>query len=105
MVEMFGGVMRVDGRLAVSRSFGDADIKGVVAEPHVTLVSVEEGKEHFVISATDGLWDVMGNEEAVRLAAEVVNDEGGFQVAAERLTLEAWVRGSTDNIAVLVVKL
>lgn len=50
--------------------------------------------------------DVMTNQEAVEMVEEALNsDKGGsaFQVAAEWLTQEAYVRGSLDNIGVCVV--
>lgn len=50
--------------------------------------------------------DVMTNQEAVEMVEEAINaDKGGsaFQVAAEWLTQEAYVRGSLDNIGVCVV--
>ncbi|GMH82716.1 hypothetical protein TrST_g3590 [Triparma strigata] len=107
-VESGGGILRVDGKLAVSRSFGDVDIAGVSAVPYVTSFKAEEecGEKHcFAIVATDGLWDVVDNEDAGRIAADIINKENGAQEAAEILTEEAWVRGSKDNAAVLVVKL
>ena len=69
----------------------------------------------FIILASDGLWDVMNNQEAVDLVEQVIQkydsvneigweEHGGaFQEAAEVLTQEAYVRGSTDNIGVCVV--
>jgi len=90
--------------------------------------------------ASDGLWDVMSNQEAVDMVVEIIlqyneahassiqsgdntrelalfpfydgtaddqDDEEGnggpFQQSAERLAVEAYVRGSTDNIGVCVV--
>jgi serine/threonine protein phosphatase PrpC len=67
----------------------------------------------FVAVASDGLWDTMSNQEAVDMVVDVILQasseettvEGGsiFQDAAERLAVEAYVRGSTDNIGVCVV--
>jgi serine/threonine protein phosphatase PrpC len=63
-----------------------------------------------MVLASDGLLDVMSNQESVDMVAEVVaaynstdpfswNNGGAFQEAAEVLAVEAYVRGSTDNIA------
>jgi protein phosphatase 1L len=64
----------------------------------------------FIILASDGLWDVFTNQEAVDLVTSVLQKygpqtwkEGGFQEAAKVLTQEAFVRGSGDNIGVCVV--
>jgi serine/threonine protein phosphatase PrpC len=63
----------------------------------------------FLILASDGLWDVMSNEEAVDMVAEVLmsmavaGNSVSLQEAAETLTLDAYVRGSRDNIGVAVI--
>eukprot|EP00899_Mesostigma_viride_P020482 jgi/Mesvir1/28435/Mv15858-RA.2 len=59
---------RVLGVLAMSRAIGDVSLKPyVIPEPEVTVVDREEGDE-FLILATDGLWDVVSNQEACDLA-------------------------------------
>jgi len=73
-----------------------------------------DGVPCFIVLASDGLWDVVSNQEAVDMVAQVVEahdnrhgirweDGGAFQEAAEVLTQEAYVRGSTDNIGVCVI--
>lgn len=54
--------------LAMSRSLGDvaAHSAGGSCEPEVVEVDVKAGDE-FLILATDGLWDVVGNQLAVEL--------------------------------------
>ena len=62
----------------------------------------------------DGLWDVMSNQEVNDMALQVMDEfdpshgitweEGGaYQEAAQMLTHEAYIRGSSDNIGVCVV--
>lgn len=53
------------------RSLGDADLKaaGVTAEPEVTVTALAPG-DTFLILASDGLWDVVPNHEAVGLVLD-----------------------------------
>jgi serine/threonine protein phosphatase PrpC len=52
-----------------------------------------------LILASDGLWEVLSQEEAVGLVADTVKDP---DMCAKRLATEAMTRGSRDNITVLV---
>jgi protein phosphatase 1L len=114
-----GGIDRVMGRLAVSRSLGDIKLASVLSRtPHVIALTKKEFHGHcgtkqassmkpcFIVLASDGLWDVIDNQEAVDLAWQVIqqNENGtAYQEAAEVLAQEAYVRGSSDNIGVCVV--
>ena len=66
----FNGVWRVAGVLACSRAFGDYPLKQrrfVTVEPEFEVCSTtEEGRPHFIVMASDGLWDVFSNEDAVQ---------------------------------------
>lgn len=56
------GVPRVNGRLAVSRAFGDSELKEVVIPlPDVTTHELTADDE-FIVLASDGLWDALPNE-------------------------------------------
>lgn len=64
-MEFHRGAWRVHGILAISRSIGDAHLKKwVVAEPETRIVELEQDME-FLVLASDGLWDVVSNQEAV----------------------------------------
>ncbi|KAG6486176.1 hypothetical protein ZIOFF_054746 [Zingiber officinale] len=56
--------------LAMSRAFGDYCVKdfGVISEPQVTQ-RIISNKDRFVVLATDGVWDVISNEEAIRIVS------------------------------------
>ena len=114
------GVDRVNGALVITRSIGDSNLSAFLSRvPSVVAMTRQEMKDScglercFMVLASDGLWDVMSNQEVVDMVSEVLDayslakgnkwEEGGaFQEAAERLTQEAYVRGSTDNIGVSV---
>ncbi|KAL0886993.1 hypothetical protein Bca101_010976 [Brassica carinata] len=118
---------RVFGVLAMSRSIGDKYLKpSVIPDPEVT--SVRRVKEDdCLILASDGLWDVMTNEEVCDMARKRIllwhkknamagdallpaekRGEGkdpAAMSAAEFLSKMALQRGSKDNISVIVVDL
>ncbi|KAK3882086.1 hypothetical protein Pcinc_013518 [Petrolisthes cinctipes] len=102
----FTGVWRVAGVLATSRAIGDFPLKEprplITAEPDVLTFSLRDHKAQFVILATDGLWDVMSNEEAVSFILPRLSqrDHG-----ASCLARHAYARGSQDNITVTILTL
>ncbi|MQL82271.1 hypothetical protein Taro_014742 [Colocasia esculenta] len=97
---MWAGTWRVGGVLAVSRAFGDRLLKQyVVADPEIQEEVVDSSLE-FLILASDGLWDVVSNEEAVEMVKPIEDPEA----AAKMLTQEAYKRGSADNITCVVVR-
>ncbi|XP_019176596.1 PREDICTED: probable protein phosphatase 2C 59 [Ipomoea nil] len=97
---MWAGTWRVGGVLAVSRAFGDRLLKQyVVADPEIKEEKVDSSLE-FLILASDGLWDVVTNEEAVSMVKPIPEPEE----AAKRLMQEAYQRGSADNITIIIVR-
>ncbi|MBA0583731.1 hypothetical protein Gorai_014576 [Gossypium raimondii] len=99
-VVMWAGTWRVGGVLAMSRAFGDRMLKQfVVAEPEIQDKEIDEEFELLVL-ASDGLWDVVPNEDAVSLAGAEEEPEK----AARKLTEAAFTRGSADNITCIVVR-
>ncbi|OVA11430.1 Protein phosphatase 2C (PP2C)-like domain [Macleaya cordata] len=94
------GTWRVGGVLAMSRAFGNRLLKQfVVAEPEIQEQEIDDEFELLVL-ASDGLWDVVPNEDAVSLA----RTEEEPEAAARKLTETAFSRGSADNITCIVVK-
>lgn len=113
---------RVFGVLAMSRSIGDRYLKPwIIPEPEIMFVP-RAREDECLILASDGLWDVMSNEEACDIArkriliwhkrngvASLVDRGKGIdpaaQAAAEYLSMLALQKGSKDNISVIVVDL
>lgn len=108
-----GDVARVEpAGLATSRSLGDLDSRRrsdgrelprgtylVSPVPDVTVVPRRFlGPSDLGILACDGLWDVMSNGLACRLARQA-----GIPDACRVLVREAYRAGSGDNISVMVV--
>ncbi|XP_038679100.1 probable protein phosphatase 2C 8 isoform X2 [Tripterygium wilfordii] len=67
---------RLQGRLEVSRAFGDRQFKkvGVVATPDIHSFDLTE-KEHFIILGCDGLWGVFGPSDAVEFVQKLLKIE------------------------------
>ncbi|PON96196.1 Protein phosphatase 2C [Trema orientale] len=113
---------RVFGVLAMSRSIGDRYLKPwIIPEPEVMFVP-RAREDECLILASDGLWDVMTNEEVCEVARRRIllwhkkngiaaSTERGLgadlaaQAAAEYLSMLALQKGSKDNISVIVVDL
>ncbi|KAK3161454.1 hypothetical protein QOZ80_1BG0077300 [Eleusine coracana subsp. coracana] len=107
---------RVLGVLATSRSIGDYYLKPyVTAEPEVTVMDRTD-KDEFLILASDGLWDVVSNEVACKIARNCLSGlaaskfpesvSGSSAADAAALLVELAIsRGSDDNISVVVVEL
>ncbi|XP_022997928.1 protein phosphatase 2C 16-like [Cucurbita maxima] len=113
---------RVFGVLAMSRSIGDRYLKPwIIPDPEVMFVPRAKEDECLIL-ASDGLWDVMTNEEVCEVArrrillwhkkhgASSLTDRGmgvdpAAQAAADYLSMLALQKGSKDNISVIVVDL
>ncbi|WOK92171.1 putative protein phosphatase 2C 41 [Canna indica] len=97
---MPGDVARVNGQLAVSRAFGDKSLKAHLRSDPDIQVEDTNSETELLILASDGIWKVMSNEEAVDLARKIKNP----LAAAKQLTLEAFKRDSKDDISCIVVR-
>jgi len=94
------GVARVNGVLGVSRAFGDCKLVPYVsAVPHVNILELTD-ETMFLIIACDGLWDEFTDQEAVELVFQKANT---VQNIGEYLSNVAIMRGSQDNVSVVVV--
>ena len=91
------------GVLATSRALGDCPLKDknlVIAEPDILTFDLSDLEPKFMILATDGLWDAFSNEEAVSFIKERLDEP---HYGAKSIVLQAYYRGSLDNITVMVV--
>ncbi|KAK6916128.1 PPM-type phosphatase-like domain [Dillenia turbinata] len=107
-----GDVARVNGQLAVSRAFGDKNLKShLSSDPDIKDADIDQDTE-LLILASDGLWkvysplfahvprEVMANQEAVDIARRIKDP----QKAAKQLATEALNRESKDDISCIVVR-
>lgn len=95
---------RVHGILSVSRSLGDFEFAPfVLHEPNVLSLRLLP-EDELLLLASDGLWDVISDQDAVRMALEKGRGPGGDPAAASQwLVDEALRRGSRDNVSVVCI--
>ena len=124
---------RVLGNLEPSRAFGDAAYKWskevqdqirkhffgrspnqllktppyVTAEPVVTATKIEPSKGDFVVLATDGLWEMLTNEEVIGLVGQWVEAQNNGSSPAKSsgtAWLTSWFNSSTPPAGLPVEK-
>ena len=101
------GVWRVNG-LAVSRSIGDAVCKlqgigQILATPEYAQVQLKPDN-HFLILASDGVWDEISNKAAVAIVNRGLRNKLSLNDIAKTLQDVAIKKGSGDNITVCVIQ-
>jgi serine/threonine protein phosphatase PrpC len=124
-VEKCGGFVlagRVDGDLAVSRSFGDFGYKNcstkenedttnepkdhrVTAHPDILVYAREPMNDEFLVLACDGIWDRFTNKDCSSLICSLVNREGETDVGliCEEVIDTALELDSRDNMTCCIV--
>ena len=117
-VRSINGCWRVAGPpgtstlLAISRAFGDRELKRCTATPLVSNEPFVSSRalcplDRVLILASDGLWDVIDDSQAVKIAWDAArgrapNSQAGALAAANALVRRASEQGSMDNITVIV---
>lgn len=99
-------VPRVNGNLALSRSIGDKYLNPyVICEPELRQFKLQKDNKYIVL-ATDGLWDVLSNQEVKLIIDEVLakknNKRASLHDAIYKLLEAARSRHSQDNITILI---
>lgn len=106
-IEKMGGKITFDGMdwrikdLSLSRAFGDLDCMPFVTHlPQIYKCKLSSG-DKFLIKACDGLWDVIGNQDAVDFIQDLINKnfKGNY---AKSLCEYALEKGSMDNITIII---
>lgn len=76
--------------LAMARAFGDFCLKdfGLISTPEVFYRKLTE-RDEFVVLATDGIWDVLSNNEVVRIVASARKRSTAARLLVDR-AIRAW---------------
>jgi integrin-linked kinase-associated serine/threonine phosphatase 2C len=98
------------GDLEVSRAFGDYEYKNyndaISNVPDVITLSAEQrAQARYMILASDGLWVRMKNNEVAEFVVCNVRNGLSMKAVANGLVMEAYRKGSGDNISVVVIDL
>ncbi|KAH0572618.1 Protein phosphatase 2C [Spironucleus salmonicida] len=103
-IEKMGGYVqdgRLQGLLAVARSFGDFLYKPfLTAAPYVSTYQLNQ-RDFAIIIACDGVWDVICDIDASILALQCTTS----QACAIKLRDESYKLESQDNISVIICRL
>ncbi|GJP31281.1 hypothetical protein CLOM_g10628 [Closterium sp. NIES-68] len=107
-IEKAGGSIingRIQGRLEVSRAFGDRQFKkaGVSCTPDINVFHLSP-RDCFLLLACDGLWGVFSPADAVNFTQGLLQKGVSVESAARRVVKEAvWERKCKDNCSVLLL--
>eukprot|EP00607_Mallomonas_marina_P008747 CAMPEP_0182417246 /NCGR_PEP_ID=MMETSP1167-20130531/1678_1 /TAXON_ID=2988 /ORGANISM="Mallomonas Sp, Strain CCMP3275" /LENGTH=461 /DNA_ID=CAMNT_0024590659 /DNA_START=296 /DNA_END=1681 /DNA_ORIENTATION=- len=100
--------------LAMSRSLGDSVVhrSGVSAEPEIIDHIIEPDCDDFVIIATDGIWDVVDNAQAVQMIQTFAAKSSNWSAMDAASWLSKFARSRweklspmVDDITCIIVKL
>jgi len=112
-------VTRVNGCLGMTRSIGDILIKDwrdiqfpdtefkgdlVIPTPEIHVETIDRMNDRFLILATDGLWDIFSNQEAVDFVRSSLLRKKNLDKIAEELVEMGIELGSLDNITVVILQ-
>ena len=92
----------INGILAVSRGFGDFDLKsqGLICQPHIYKKLIDLSLNYCVL-ASDGVWDTLSPADVSKIAFD---NKSNFNNIA-KIIVTAQERGSEDNISCIVIEL
>ncbi|VDM27941.1 unnamed protein product [Toxocara canis] len=93
-----------------SMAFGDTQLKRdcvLTAHPDVVRVDLAEICLRFILVASDGFWDVVSNDQAVKLANSYIRTvpPNQWHKVAEYLVKTALHLGTEDNVSLLFLRL
>eukprot|EP00730_Choanoeca_flexa_P015218 TRINITY_DN6931_c0_g2_i1.p1 TRINITY_DN6931_c0_g2~~TRINITY_DN6931_c0_g2_i1.p1 ORF type:complete len:302 (+),score=29.59 TRINITY_DN6931_c0_g2_i1:48-953(+) len=98
-----GGMPRVNGDLNMTRALGAFHLQdvGLTYEPDIVTQDLSSGDETFLLLATDGLFDVVQDNEIVYLAQQAETPSEAAQTIGD-LSL---AYGATDNVTLVLAPL
>lgn len=94
---------RINGILAMSRSFGDKSLKQwVIVKPDIFYGFFKNIK--FIVLATDGLYDVMSNYEiSLFIIQQLKNNINKNDIVKNLVNHAIYVKNSYDNVSIIII--
>ena len=92
---------KVFGCLSITRTFGDFDFKdgGVIVNPTLSRQKICD-KSKFIILASDGLWDVITQDDIFQMSKNMNNSKQ----FCETLVNDSIEKGTADNVSCIVIQ-
>ncbi|KAK7324732.1 hypothetical protein VNO77_28533 [Canavalia gladiata] len=85
--------------LAMARAFGDFCLKeyGVISIPEFSHLLLTD-KDHFIVLASDGVWDVLSNEEVVEIVSSVPTRSSAARILVDSAAREWKLKYPTSRM-------
>ncbi len=97
---------RLMGQLAVSRAFGDFNLKnqGLTAIPYIKVydLDISNLENSYIVIASDGVWDVLSDDDVYSISKRYGNSALELSESILNVSLQ---NGTTDNTSVISIKL
>ncbi|KAI3380561.1 hypothetical protein SNEBB_000500 [Seison nebaliae] len=101
------GVKRVNGRLGMTRSIGDLELKkfGVTSEPTVNHYKLDMENDSYIILTTDGISQVFNDQTLCDLISTTYKTSSSRTATtlAKNVTDAALQNGSDDNVTTILI--
>lgn len=97
-----GAAIRPPTLLAVSRAFGDRELKEgklLIATPEICIKKLTKN-EKFVVMACDGIWDVLSDQDVIEITKMHM---GNPTEASSAIVKKAFEKKSQDNLTAVVI--
>ena len=115
-IESCGGTVshgRVNGKINLSRAFGDFNLKEsgvVVCTPEVDTYQINRNIDEFVVIGCDGLFEAYSNQEIVRNVREKMRrmratEQDPCRVVKDIVTEAVYTRRTGDNVSAILISL
>lgn len=97
---------RIEGKLSVSRGFGDRQFKeprGLVSALPEVVSCVVTQNLRFIVLACDGVWGWLNNTQVARFVGNALREGQKPETVVKDLVKYVFEQGSTDNISVVLL--